>query len=89
MELSDAWIRFGSMFLGAICGHVIYELCFRRNRVDRDELRRWQQLQESFNEAICADYQKAEQHVNHMVSCVNNSLREMRKIIDEQLGDTT
>ena len=87
MELSDAWIRFGSMFLGAICGQVIYELCFRRNRVDRDELRRWQEHQESFNKAICDDYQKAEGHVNRMVEQVNGSLCEMRRIIARQLGD--
>ena len=87
MELSDTWIRFGSMFLGAVCGQAIYELCFGRNRVDRDELRRWQEHQEAFNKTICADYQKAEEHVNRMVEHVNGSFREMKRMIDGQLGD--
>ena len=80
------WHRFLAMAAGAFVGQWIFELCFRRS-VDPDRLGQWQEHQESFNRAIAGDFKKTEDHVNRLVGHVNGSLREMRTLIDEQLGD--
>ena len=80
------WPGFLAMAAGAFLGQWIFELCFRRS-VDPVYIRQCQDFQEDLNIAIAIDLKNTRDHVNRMVDHVNGSLREMRRLIDEQVGD--